>query len=310
MERIPLGKTGLEVTRLGFGTAPIGFLETEAEKVRWLFEDVREAGVNLIDTAECYPGSEEAVGKAIGDRRDDFVLVSKCGHVAGELRGEPFTPELIAASIDQSLRRLRTDVIDVMLLHSCEKEVLERGAAIEALEKARDAGKARFIGYSGDNEAAAYAAGLDAVDVIETSINVVDQHNIDAVLPTCEQGGVGVIAKRPLANAAWKPIATQPGMYQQYAQVYTQRIEAMGITPNDVGFRGHAEIEWPDLALRFVLSVPGVHTVITGTTSQTNLRANIAAAQKRPLPEDVYQQLRDAFKRAEQRAGETWLGQT
>ena len=310
MERIPLGKTELQITRLGFGAAPIGYLSTDLEKVRRLLAEALDLGINLVDTAECYPGSEEAIGQTIADRRDEYVLVSKCGHVAGELRGGPFTPELLTASIDQSLQRMRTDLIDVMLLHSCELAVLEKGEAMGALKQARDAGKVRFIGYSGDNDAAAYAAGLESVDVIEMSINIVDQHNIDAVLPTCQQRNVGVIAKRPLANAAWKPIDTQRGIYQQYAQTYTQRLEAMGITPHDLGFRGYADIEWPDIALRFALSVPGVHTAITGTTSQTNLGANAAAADKRPLPEDVYQQIRDAFKAAEQVARETWLGQT
>lgn len=310
MERIALGKTELQVTRLGFGAAPIGFLQTEPEKVRRLLNEILDAGMNLIDTAACYPGSEEVIGQTISDRRDEYVLASKCGHVTGALRGEPFTPALISESIDQSLRRLNTDVIDIMLLHSCERAVLERGEAMGALEAARDAGKVRFIGYSGDNDAAAYAASLDAVDVIEMSVNVVDQHNIEVALPMCQQRDVGVIAKRPLANAAWKPIAAQPGMYQQYALTYTQRFEAMGVTPHELGFRGHADVEWPDIALRFALSVPGVHTAIAGTTSQTNARANIAAAQKRPLPEDVYERLRNAFKQAQAKASETWLGQT
>lgn len=310
MERIRLGKTELQVSRLGFGAAPIGFLQTDPEKVRRLVAEVLDAGVNLIDTAECYPGSEAMIGELASDRRDEYVLVSKCGHVAGEIEGEPFSPALIAQSIDQSLRRLRTDVIDVMLLHSCERAVLERGDALGALEQAREAGKVRCIGYSGDNDAAAYAAALPTVEVIETSINIVDQHNIEAVLPACEQGDIGVIAKRPLANAAWKPLTTQQGMYQEYAALYTQRLEAMGVMPHELGFRGYADIEWPDIALRFALSVSGVHTAIVGTTSQTNARANIAAAQKRALPEDVYQRIRDAFKKAEAEAGETWWGQT
>lgn len=310
MEKVPFGKTGFDVTRLGFGAAPIGYLGTEQEKVRRLLDEVLDAGVNFIDTAACYPGSEEMLGRTVSDRRDDYILASKCGHVVDDLKGEPFHPQVIADSIEQSLRRLRTDRIDLMLLHSCSLDVLKQGDALAALEKARDAGKVRAIGYSGDNEAAAYAASLDAVQAIELSVSIVDQHNIDAVLPICREHDLGVIAKRPLANAAWKPLDSQPGIYKQYANTYTERLAAMGITPNDLGFRGYADIEWPDIALRFTLSVPGVHTAIVGTTSQVNTRANIAAAQKRPLPEDVYRQLREAFKKAEKDSGETWPGQT
>ena len=126
MEKVPFGNTGFEITRLGFGAAPIGFLGTEEQKVRHLLEEVLDAGINFIDTAACYPGSEEMLGRTASDRRDDYVLASKCGHVVGDLTGEPFSPQVIADSIDQSLRRLRTDRIDVMLLHSCDLNVLKR----------------------------------------------------------------------------------------------------------------------------------------------------------------------------------------
>ena len=310
MQRFPLGKTGFHVTRLGFGGAPVGRLGVELDKAHRLLDEALDSGVNLIDTAACYQESESLIGQTISDRRDEFVLVSKCGHAAGELKGENYSPELIEKSVDQSLRRLKTDVIDVMLIHSCSKDVLEQGAALGALEKARDAGKVRCLGYAGDNEAAAYAATLEPIEVIEMSLNIVDQHNLEAVLPACQQRELGVIAKRPIANAAWKPIDTQPGPYRNYARTYTDRLAAMGITPNDLGFRGYADVEWPELALRFTLSHPGVHSAIVGTTSQTNLRANIAAAQKRALPEDVLARLQEAFQAAQASSGETWRADT
>lgn len=307
MDKTPFGKTDLPVSRLGFGAAPIGYLKTDQEKVGLILHELLDAGVNLIDTAACYPGSEEAIGKAVADRRDEYILVSKCGHATGDLTGDNFSPKVIAQSIDRSLRRLKTDRIDVMLLHTCDQATLEQGDALAAVVKARDAGKVRFAGYSGDNEAAAYAAGLDDVAVIETSVNIVDQRNIDLVLPVCRERNVGVIAKRPLANAAWKDLDAQPGMYSEYAADYTRRLKAMGVTPHDLGFRGHADVEWPEIALRFTLSQAGVHTAIVGTTSQVNARANIAAAGKRPLPEDVERRLRTAFTQAQEQTGDTWL---
>lgn len=307
MNTIPFGKTDLRVARLGFGGAPVGYLETEQRKVKLILDELLDAGVNLIDTANCYPLSQQVIGEAIAGRRDQCVLVTKCGHQVDGLPGEPWSAQLITASVERSLKQLRTDYLDVMLLHSCEQRVLEKGDALRALEKARDAGKVRYLGYSGDNQAAAYAAGLEPIDVIEMSINIVDQANIDAVLPICKKRNLGVIAKRPIANAAWKKIETQPGLYREYAQTYTQRLAAMDVTPQDLGYHGHVDVEWPEIALRFTLSQEGVHVAIAGTTSQVNARANIAATEKEVLPEDVVQRLREAFAKAS--AGQRWLGQ-
>ena len=120
-----------------------------------------------------------------------------------------------------------------------------------ALVKARDAGKTRFIGYSGDNDAAAYAATLPDVAVIETSINIADQNNIDTVLPVARKKNIGIIAKRPIANAAWKDISQQPGMYQSYAAEYTERLRKLKFTPASLGFKstsGNESEAWPEMA--------------------------------------------------------------
>ena len=266
--------------------------------------------MNLLDTAANYPGSEEAIGKAIQGKRDEFVLVSKCGPEQEGLEGESWSADLIRKTIDRSLERLQTDHLDVVLLHTCGQRVLEEGEALGALVKAREAGKVRFCGYSGDNEAAAYAATLEDVAVIETSISIADQRNIDTVLPVCRDHDIGVLAKRPLANACWKPITSQRGIYSDYAKPYTQRFAAMNITPFDLGYSGHPEIEWPEIALKFTLAQPGVHCAIAGTTSATNAAANVAAVQKNPLREQVVQRLRTAFRDAEKTSGDTWQGLT
>src|SRR6202042_1334572 len=103
------------------------------------------------------------IGESVAHRRQQFVLISKCGSVLPDGTGEPWTEEVIAKTIDRSLKRLRTDVIDVMLLHTCDEETLRKGGALAAMVKAREAGKIRFAGYSGDNEVAAYAATLSDI---------------------------------------------------------------------------------------------------------------------------------------------------
>ena len=312
MERIALGATGLPATPVGFGGAPFGLLGEPASASDPLLRALLDLGVALVDTAAGYGDSEEAIGRAIGDRRDEYTLVSKCGHKVGDATGEAWSPELIAASIDRSLRRLRTDRIDVMLLHSCELDVLQRGEALEALRRARAAGKIRFLGYSGDNEAATYAAEQPDVAVIETSVSIADQHNIDGVLEVARRRNLGVLAKRPIANAAWKQPEQQPGFYRDYSSIYHQRLASMELTLEllDYPDGGAPEAAWPELALRFTLSQPGVHSAIVGTTNPAHVAANIAAADKGPLPASQVEAIRAAFARAEEADSEEWHAQS
>lgn len=308
MEKRTFGRTGLSVTPVGFGGGPIGYLGTEQQQIETIVTTLLDSGVNFIDTAAAYHGSEEALGKAVAHRRKEFVLVSKCGQQFDGLPGGAWSAAVITATVERSLKRLKTDHLDVMLLHSCDLEVLQRGEAVAALGKARDAGKLRFVGYSGDNEAAVFAARLPEISVIETSVNICDQANLGTVLPVAREKNVGIIAKRPIANTAWRPVQQLQGIYQDYAKPYRERFAAMGITPQDLGFSSAAD--WPEIALRFTLSHPGVHVAIIGTTNPANAKRNLDAAAKGPLPKSALEKLASAFTRAEAAASQRWLGLT
>ena len=309
MKKVAFGRTGLEVSVLGFGGAPIGILEVEQERAARVLNLLLDSGVNLIDTAAGYAGSEEMIGKAISHRRSEFVLVSKCGRKVPGIDAPEWSAENVRTTIEQSLRKLRTDYLDAMLLHSCDLETLKRGEAVGALVEAQKAGKVRWPGYSGDNEAAAWAAGRAELAVLETSVNITDQANIDLVLPVARKNNVGVLAKRPIANAAWKPIGDQPGFYASYASTYTERFSKMGMELRELEFSGKAEEVWPEVALRFTLSQPGVHCAIIGTTNPANAKKNMEYAGKGGLSEDVVKKIREAFRRAESAAGSKWVGQ-
>ena len=300
------GRTGFEVTPLGFGAAPVAYLKTEQEQAARIVHQLLDAGVNLIDTAASYPGSETFLGEQVSSRRDQFILVSKCGQKIPESASPPWSAATITATVDRALKQLRTDHLDVMLLHSCSIDVLKTGEALGALIAARDAGKIRFAGYSGDNEAAAFAADQADIAVIETSINLADQHNIDVVLPKAIQNDIGILAKRPIANSAWR--TALPGMYQKYAQVYADRLNKMKLIPAELGIDGPAAKAWPELALRFTLSQPGVHTAIIGTTNPNNAEHNLQLAEMPALSAAVDERVRAAFRIAQ--GDETWTGQT
>ena len=305
MEKRPFGKTGLDVSVLGFGSAPIGYLNADQERASSILNLLLDSGVNLFDTGASYPGSEQMIGRALGHRRDEIVVVSKCGGKLPDLQEKMWTPEIVAKTVDRSLKNLGMDHLDVMLLHSCDLMVLKDGGLIAPLVKAREAGKIKFLGYSGDNEAAAYAAGLDEVAVIETSINIADQINIEKVLPICRAMNLGVLAKRPIANACWKDPNTQQGIYKAYSKIYTERLGQMKLKPGELGFM---DADWTETALRFTLSQPGVHSALIGTQNIDNARKNIAIAGKGPLPAEVVKKIREAFAAADPEG--RWTGQT
>src|SRR3954466_2448709 len=203
MEKRQLGKTDMHVSVLGFGGAEIGFEGATEETVARLLKGALDAGLNVIDTGECYQGSEELIGNTVADRRADYYLFTKCGHPRG-IGSEDWSPGSLLESIERSLRRLRTDYLDLVQLHSCSEAVLRKGDVISALQTAREKGFTRYIGYSGDGQAARHAVECGAFDTLQTSINIADQEAIDLTLPLAREKNIGVIAKRPIANAAWK----------------------------------------------------------------------------------------------------------
>jgi aryl-alcohol dehydrogenase-like predicted oxidoreductase len=297
MEKRQLGKTDMQVTVLGFGGAEIGFEGAAPETVAELLTSALDAGLNVIDTAECYPNSEEMIGQAVGGRRKDCYLFTKCGHPEG-MATEDWRPESLLRSIERSLRRLRTDRLDLIQLHSCSEAELRKGGVIAALEQARSRGWTRYIGYSGDGAAARYAIECGRFDTLQTSVSISDQEAIDLTLPLARQRQMGVIAKRPIANAAWR-YATKPE--NAYHQTYWERLQKL----NHDFVRGDMK-QAVAVALRFTLSVPGVHTAIVGTTKPGRWRENAALLEAGPLPREQFEKIRARWREV---ADPSWVGQ-
>jgi aryl-alcohol dehydrogenase-like predicted oxidoreductase len=299
MEKRQLGKTDMQVSVLGFGGAEIGFEGATEETVERLLKSALDAGLNVIDTGECYEGSEELIGKTVGNRRADYYLFTKCGHPRG-IGSEDWSPPSLLESIERSLRRLKTDRLDLIQLHSCSEAVLRKGDAIAALQTAREKGYARHIGYSGDSVAAKYAVECGAFDTLQTSINIADQEAIEQSLPLARKKEMGVIAKRPIANAAWKenhrPI-------EPYHHAYWDRLSKLHYE-----FIRHFPLEESIAhALRFTLSVPGVHTAIVGTTKPERWLENAKLVEAGLLSEAEFTAIRERW---EEIAPATWIGQT
>ncbi len=203
MEKRQFGKTDMQVSVLGFGGAEIGFERASVEDVRRLLTSALDAGLNVIDTAECYLASEELIGEVVSKRRDKYHLFTKCGHPDQPGVGD-WRPESLLGTITRSLTRLNTDRVDLIHLHSCSEDELRKGDVIAALQKAREKGYTRYIGYSGDGRAARYAVACGAFDSLQTSVSIADQEALEMTLPLARKVQMGVIAKRPIANAAWR----------------------------------------------------------------------------------------------------------
>jgi len=298
MERRRLGGTDMDVSPLGFGGSEIGYEAVSQPTVTRLLNAALDAGLNVIDTAECYADSETLIGAAIRGRRREVFLFTKCGHPRGFGAGD-WRPASLLRSIERSVQRLRTEAVDLVQLHSCSEVELRRGEAIVALETARERGMTRYIGYSGDGEAARFAVESGRFDTLQVSLSIADQEAIDGALPLARRRGIGVIAKRPLANAAWR---TGKKPASGYHHEYWRRLREL-----DYDFLRAPLTESVATALRFTLSLDGVHTAIVGTTNPDRWAQNAALLDRGPLPTAEIDAIRHRWRAV---ASAAWTGQT
>lgn len=296
MKKRRLGRTDMEVSVLGFGGSDV--VERSAHVVERLLQSAFDVGVNVIDTAECYEHSEELIGQATRNRRDRIYLFTKCGHPR-DVQSEDWSRQSILETIERSLRRLQTDRIDLIQLHGASEAVMMRGEAIAALETAREKGFVRYLGYSGDGQDALYAVKSGAFDTLQTSINIADQEAISSSVPLAREKEMGVIAKRPLANVAWK---TGHKPMKSYHHEYWERLRKL----NYDFLRDYLPEESIATALRFTLSVPGVHTAIIGTSKPERWSENASMIANGSLGEDDFQAIRERWQDV---APRTWIGQ-
>ena len=291
MELRQFGFTGLKVSALGFGAGHIGDPNSDEKSINKLLNTAVDLGVTLFDTARGYGVSEDRIGRFLSPRRKEIVLSTKVGYnIPGY---EDWTYDCVTAGVNEALKQLRTDYIDIVHLHSCTKYVLMNNGVIDALEKAKEEGKIKVAAYSGENEHLSYALETGRIGSIQTSINIADQRNLDSLLPRAKVKGLGVIAKRPAANAAWMYKEIPAGMY---AEEYWHRLKRMNL---------HHHFNLQEIALRFAAYTWGVDSVIVGTKNIDHLKENVKLVEKGALSYDLYYEIRNAFKQNDI----SWIGQ-
>ncbi len=292
----PLGGTGANVTILSYGAMELRGRprgpEIADEDAGRLLNAVLDSGINLIDTSPDYGRSEELIGTYIGHRRDEFFLASKCGCLievpADALPPYPhdYSPGNVRADVEQSLRRLRTDHLDLLQVHmSPSRARLKENHTVETLRDLQAEGKTRFIGMSGMLPNLPDHIAMGVFDVFQIPYSAVQRDHEELITEAADAGAGTFIRGGAARGAASEDKNWQTGPLSQDPDLGKRNWETSGIT----GLLSEAGMSNMEFVLRFTLSHPGLSTTIVGTSNPAHLASNIAVAQRGPLPADLYE---------------------
>jgi aryl-alcohol dehydrogenase-like predicted oxidoreductase len=286
LERRTLGRTGLPVTVLGYGAMELRnddwrlARSVDARQADRVLNEVLDGGINYIDTSPDYGDSEESIGRAIGHRRDEFFLASKCGCLLDIPPNTPrptphvFTRENIVGAVDRSLRRMQTDHLDVLQCHvTPSREQLEREGGIEAMVELRDEGKVRFIGCSSTLPNLADHIEMGVFDVFQIPYSALEREH-EALMIQAAETGAGIVIRGGVAQGEPGP---GRGVEAKWA-----RWDAAGL---DDLLDGETRTEF---MMRFTISHPTMATTIVGTQNSDHLAQNLEVARRGPLTPDIY----------------------
>lgn len=285
-----LGRTGLPVTVLGYGAMELrepprgrAIPEPDAERI---LNAVLDRGINFVDTSIDYGMSEERIGRHISRRRNDFFLASKCGCQVGyeftEDRVGPhdYRPDNIVEGVEQTLRRLRTDYLDLVQLHlSPAVDVLERDGTLEALLDLKQQGKVRFIGMSGTLPELPQQIELGVFDVFQIPYSALERDH-ENLISRAAQAGAGVIVRGGAAKGVPSGASRATERHNGLADAWERAglDELLG------------DMSPMEFVLRFTISHPDMTTTIVGTVDPDHLDANVRAVLAGPLSPDVYEE--------------------
>ena len=307
-----LGRTGIRVSAIGFGAwaiggateasgTPFGWGKTNDDESLAAIRRARELGINFFDTADSYGfgRSESLLGIVLSRHRRDVIIATKVGVVrgaGGELRKD-FSRKHILLAVDGSLKRLRTDYIDLYQLHNPTLEELRSGSIQEIMERLQDAGKIRFWGVSVSTP----EEGIEVIQngwghAIQVLYNVLNQAPAEQFLPLAKERGYGVIARVPLASGLLTGKFRQDTSFgsddvrQNFltSKRLTEATERVDEVRSIIGGSARSIGEG---ALKFVLAHDAISTTIPGARNARQIEANAAAAEG-PLPQDVVDKLR------------------
>ena len=302
-----LGRTQADVTILGYGAMELRGQprgpEIDDDAAGRLLNAVLDGGINLIDTSPDYGHSEELIGTHLGHRRDEFFLASKCGCLLEPPADTPppyphdYSPANVRADVEQSLRRLRTDRLDLVQVHmSPSVAQLRENQTVETLQELQKEGKLRFIGMSGILPNLPAQIAMDVFDAFQIPYSAV-QRDHEELITAAAATGAGILIRGGAARGApseeknWRtgPLSQPAGLGQRNwtASGMADLLTDSGMSPME-------------FVLRFTLSHPHLSTTIVGTANPAHLESNIAIAEKGPLPADLYAEAKKRLQPADE----------
>src|SRR6202167_3957052 len=291
IETRTLGRTKADVTILGYGAMelrgePRGPNVADEDAGR-LLNAVLDGGITLIDTSPDYGRSEKLIGKYVAHRRDEFFLASKCGCLvqlpadATPPSPHDYSPANVRADVEQSLRRLRTDRLDLVQVHmSPSRAQLEENHTVETLKELQGEGKIRFIGMSGILPNLPDHIAMDVFDAFQIPYSAVQRDHEDLITEAVDHGAGTLIRGGAARGAPSEEKNWSIGPLTQPAGVGQRNWETASLDD----LLEQAGISSMEFTLRFTLSHPALSTTIVGTSNLEHLKGNIEVAAKGPLP--------------------------
>ncbi len=295
MEYTQLGRTGWRVSKLGLGGAPLGgdFGETNDREVVEVVHAAIDLGVNFFDTAPLYGSgeSERRLGLALRGRRDQVVLATKA-----VMRGESYSYENTIQSVEESLRRLQTDWIDLIQLHELETCGAEMAIneTIPAFRKLQEQGKVRAIGVNAGRVGMLLPFVQEGlIDTVQTfgKYTLIDHTAADILFPHTQQHGVGVIHGSPLAMGV---LADNPAPFMLKYEANLREAERRKAELAFLRQPGVGGLIEP--AMRFCLGCPDIAVTLTGTTSVKELTRNVSYCDGKGLEPEALRQVLSLFR--------------
>jgi len=292
-----LGRTGLEVSKLGYGAMELRctdhFPRLSSSEASTILNGVLDSGINYIDTSPDYGYSEQLIGEHLASRRGEFYLASKCGcpieapDVPHDQRQpHDFSRGNVRAGVEQSLRRMQTDYLDVVQFHvSPTRSELEHQDSVAELLQMKAEGKLRFIGISGTSPQLADHIAMGVFDVIQTPYSLVEREHED-LLHQAALGGAGIVIRGGVARGIMVKDESVIDEYPAFLQAgFRARRKMWQEASVEELLSGMSPMEF---MLRLTISNPDMSTTIVGTANPEHLRKNVRAAAHGPLPADLY----------------------
>jgi aryl-alcohol dehydrogenase-like predicted oxidoreductase len=293
MKKRRLGRTGFMVSEISLGTVELGLdygIRPVGDDARpgdsaaaALLNQALDKGINFIDTARAYGTSEEVIGRAIAGRRAEYVLASKVSLFSKEDLAPDALRARVVNSVEESLRALRTDTIDVMLVHAGPADTLDAGPVWEALQNERQRGHIRFAGASVYGERGALEAIATGYDCLQIAYSVLDRRPEDRVLKEAATRDVGIVVRSVLLKGA---------LTHRYRDLPDSMASLKHAVERMNGMASNEVASLPELAYRYVLAHPAVHTALVGTARVEEMEAAVGYASRGALSGDLAARIR------------------